>query len=571
MMAFSDPFSEVAAVLAVAAAVGALAFWLRQPLIIAFIFVGILLGPAGLDWVHALDQVDLFAKLGIGLLLFVVGLKLDLHLIRSVGRVAMVAGLGQMLITAAIGYAVCLALGMTQMTAFYVTAALTFSSTVIIVKLLSDKREIDSLHGRIALGILIVQDIVVVILMIGMTAYGAEVQEPHLGKQTFEVIGKGVGFLAFIALATRFLLPSLLHSFARWPELLTLFAVAWAIGLASLGAGLGFSKEVGAFVAGVALAATPYKAILAARLVGLRDFLLLFFFIDLGVQIDMGHLGAALGPAILLSVIVLVGKPIMVMALVRGMSHTKHTAVTTGLTMGQISEFSLILAALGLNLGHIDKPAMGLITLIGLITFGLSTYMILYSHWLYRWLVPALGFLKPGTRSTVEKQVDSAGASPSSVNTIVFGLGRYGRNLVQELRQRGTTVLSVDFDPERVKYWRERGLVAVYGDLEDIELLHDLPLADARWVVNTIPGRDKCLVLLHALEHSKFSGRTALTADTMRHREFLLAAGADVVLLPFRDAAAEAASMLTSHSEPLPAPVPAIDKADDLETVQDDG
>ena len=261
----------------------------------------------------------------------------------------------------------------------------------------------------------------------------------------------------------------------------------------------------------------------------------------------------------------------MVMALVRGMSHTKHTAVTTGLTMGQISEFSLILAALGLNLGHIDKPAMGLITLIGLITFGLSTYMILYSHWLYRWLVPALGFLKPGTRSTVEKQVDSAGASPSSVNTIVFGLGRYGRNLVQELRQRGTTVLSVDFDPERVKYWRERGLVAVYGDLEDIELLHDLPLADARWVVNTIPGRDKCLVLLHALEHSKFSGRTALTADTMRHREFLLAAGADVVLLPFRDAAAEAASMLTSHSEPLPAPVPAIDKADDLETVQDDG
>ena len=570
-MTFSDPFYEIAAVLAVAAAVGTLAFWLRQPLIIAFIFVGILLGPAALDWVHALDQVDLFAKLGIGLLLFVVGLKLDLHLIRSVGRVAMVAGLGQMTMTAAIGYAVCLALGMMQMTAFYVTAALTFSSTVIIVKLLSDKREIDALHGRIALGILIMQDIVVVVLMIGLTAYGGETQEPHLGKQALEVIGKGVGFLALIAIATRFLLPSLLHSLARWPELLTLFAIAWAIGLASLGAGLGFSKEVGAFVAGVALAATPYKAVLAARLVGLRDFLLLFFFIDLGVQIDMGHLRAALGPAILLSVIVLVGKPIMVMALVRGMRYANHTAVTTGLTMGQISEFSLILAALGLSLGHIDKPTMGLITLIGLITFGLSTYMILYSHWLYRWLVPALRFLKPGTPHTDENQIDTARASPSSVNTIVFGLGRYGRNLVQELRQRGTSVLSVDFDPERVRFWRDRGLVAVYGDMEDIELFHDLPLADAQWVVSTIAGRDKCLVLLHALEHSKFCGRTALTADTMQHREFLLAAGADVVLLPFRDAAAEAASMLVSHKESCPPRASTIDEADGLETNQDNG
>ena len=151
MTTFSDPFSEIAAVLAVAAAIGALAFWLRQPLIIAFIFAGILLGPTGLDWVHALDQVDLFAKLGIGLLLFVVGLKLDLHLIRSVGRVAMVAGLGQMILTAVVGYAATLALGMAPMTTFYVAAALTFSSTVIIVKLLSDKREIDALHGRTAL------------------------------------------------------------------------------------------------------------------------------------------------------------------------------------------------------------------------------------------------------------------------------------------------------------------------------------------------------------------------------------------------------------------------------------
>jgi len=551
-MVFTDPFSEIAAVLAVAAAIGALAFWLRQPLIIAFIVVGIVLGPAGLDWVHALDQVDLFAKLGIGLLLFVVGLKLDPHLIRSVGPVATVAGLGQMTMTAVAGYAAALALGMTSMNAFYVAAALMFSSTVIIVKLLSDKREIDALHGRIALGILIMQDIVVVVLMIGLTAYGGNMQESHFGKQALEVIGKGVGFLALVAIVTRYWLPRLLRSLSHWPELLTLFAIAWAIGLASLGTGLGFSKEVGAFVAGVALAATPYRAILAARLVSLRDFLLLFFFIDLGVQIDVGHLGAAIGPAILLSVIVLVGKPIMVMALVGAMGHAKRTAATAGLAMGQISEFSLILAALGLSLGHIDGTTMGLITLVGLITIGLSTYMILYSDWFYKRLAPVLGLFRFRTTQSSELNGDAARAKPPSVDTIVFGLGRYGRNLAQELQRRGHTVLGVDFDPERVRFWQQRGLATLYGDLEDAELFHALPLADARWVVSTIPERDKSLVLLHALQHNKFAGRTALTAETMQHREYLLGAGADVVLLPFRDAAAEAVDTLALHSGARP-------------------
>ncbi len=560
MPVFNDPFSEIAAVLAVAAGIGALALWLRQPLIIAFILAGILLGPAGLDWVHSLDQVDLFAKLGIGLLLFVVGLKLDPFLIRSVGRVAVVAGMGQMIITATIGYLIALALGMEPMSAFYVAAALTFSSTIIIVKLLSDKREIDALHGRIALGILIMQDIVVILLMIGLTAYAVETHVPHFGNQMLEVIGKGIGFLVLVALATRFLLPDLLRSLARWPELLTLFAIAWAIGLASFGTGLGFSKEVGAFVAGVALAATPYRAILAARLVSLRDFLLLFFFIDLGVQIDMSHLGAALGPAILLSAIVLLGKPIMVMAFASALGYAKRTAATAGLAMGQISEFSLILAGMGLALGHINKETMGLITLVGLITIGLSTYMILYSNWLYERLAPAMRIFNFKAQHGAESPIGAEDGATSPVDIIVFGLGRYGRNLAHELQCRGRSVLGVDFDPERVSYLRQQGQTTIYGDLEDTELFHALPLAGTRWVVSTIPERDKCLVLLHALRHNEFAGSIAITAETIQHRQFLLDAGADVVLLPFRDAAAEAADILAAVGEKHATPTSKTDE-----------
>jgi len=165
-------FAQIGMILGLAVLGGVLAQQLRQPLIVAFIGVGILLGPSGFSLVEQRTEIELFARLGIALLLFVVGLKLDLHIIRSVGPVALASGLGQVLFTSALGYVIALGLGMSSVTALYVAVALTFSSTIIIVKLLSDKREVDSLHGRIAVGFLIVQDIVVVLVMIGLTAYG---------------------------------------------------------------------------------------------------------------------------------------------------------------------------------------------------------------------------------------------------------------------------------------------------------------------------------------------------------------------------------------------------------------
>ena len=298
---------------------------------------------------------------------------------------------------------------------------------------------------------------------------------------------------------------------ARPGELLVLFAFAWAILLASVGDALGFSKEVGAFLAGVSLASTPYREAIAARLVSLRDFLLLFFFVDLGAQLDMSLLGAQVGDALVLSVFVLVGNPLIVMAIMGYMGYRKRTGFLAGLTVAQISEFSLILGALGLSLGHLAPEAMGLITLVGLITISASTYMIIYSHPLYDALRPWLGVFE--RRSPREPGGDAA-EGLERVAAVVFGLGRFGSGTVGELRARGAGVIGVDFNPETVRRRECAADRVVYGDAEDPEFLATLPLGRTGSVVSTLRERDVNMALLHGLEHQGYSGTIAVTCRT---------------------------------------------------------
>lgn len=543
MPAFESVFYEIAALLAVAALVGAIGVLLRQPLIVAFIAAGILVGPSGFEWVAASDQVDLLAKMGIALLLFVVGLKLDLQIIRSLGPVALATGLGQVLFTSIVGYFIAIALGMSPVTALYVAVALTFSSTIIIVKLLSDKKEIDALHGRIAVGFLIVQDIFVVLVMIGLTALGVGTGAApgQFGLEMLSVLLKGVIMLVLIALLMRYVLPRLTQHLARSVELLVLFAIAWAVLLASVGDALGFSKEVGAFLAGVSLASTPYRESIGARLVGLRDFLLLFFFIDLGAGLEIATLGSQLGAALVLSLFVLLGNPLIVMIIMGAMGYRKRTGFLAGLTVAQISEFSLIMVALGLSLGHLDAETVGLVTLVGLITISGSTYMILYSHVLYERLAPWLGVFE---RRNPHREAAFDGAPEGDEDAIVLGLGRYGHGVIQALRQRGCNALGVDFDPETVRLLQRDGHAIRYGDAEDPEFLGSLPLGRVKLVISTAHERQVNLALLQGLRHHGYRGRVAVTAHNRHDAELLRQAGADMVLQPFADAAKEGVDRL---------------------------
>ncbi len=384
-----EHFSELALLLIIAAASGAVAMRLRQPVLIAYIVVGIVVGPAVLGFVSAHDQIDLLAQMGIAVLLFLVGLKLDLAHVRHIGPVALATGLGQLAFTIAIGFVLVLLLGRTPLEALYVAVALTFSSTIIIVKLLSDKREIDALHGRIAVGFLIVQDLAVVLAMMVVSALGGG------GDGPTEVILSLLWRVALAAVALyllmRYALPRAVATMARSQELLLVFAIAWGVGLAALGDWAGFSKEAGAFLAGFSLASTSYRDGISARLTGIRDFLLLFFFIDLGAKLDLSTLGGEFWPALGLSLFVLIGNPLIVMAIMGYMGYRKRTGFLAGLTVAQISEFSIIFIAMGISLGHVGNEALGLVTLVGVTTIAVSTYMILYSHPLYERLAPWLG------------------------------------------------------------------------------------------------------------------------------------------------------------------------------------
>ena len=537
---FADAYTEFTVLLLTAAVIGALGVRLRQPLLVTYIVVGIAVGPSVLGWVAAHDQIDLLAQIGVTLLLFVVGLKLDMHLVRNLGSVALATGLGQLLFTIVFGYLIALALGMSAMTALYVAVALTFSSTIIIVKLLSDKREIDSLHGRIAMGFLIVQDIAVVVAMMVLGAHHAGSGEGGWLTIAATVAVKLALVLVVIAALMRYVLPRLLHRMAGSPELLLLAAVAWGTTLATAGELLGFSKEVGAFLAGFSLASTPYREAMSTRLTSLRDFLLLFFFIDLGAKLDLSTLGGDLGPAVVLSLFVLIGNPLIVMAIMGWMGYRKRTGFLAGLTVAQISEFSIVFVAMGITLGHVGQDALGLVTLVGLVTITLSTYMILYSQRLYARLKPWLGRFERRVPFR-ELAVEQNEAGPAEAEVIVFGMGRYGKHLAQRLVRLETRVLGVDFDPETVAHCRQRGIPIRFGDAEDPTFPETLPLAGTRWVVSTLPQLDVNLGLLDALRRHGYRGRVAMTAHAPADILRLEHAGVDRVLQPFDDAAEFAA------------------------------
>jgi Kef-type K+ transport system membrane component KefB/Trk K+ transport system NAD-binding subunit len=545
-------FHEIAWLLLGAAAVGLLGAALRQPVIVSFIAVGIAAAAFFDSSAETASQIRFLAELGVALLLFLVGLKLDWRLITTLGPVALATGLGQVFFTAGVGYPIGLALGLDWLASLYVAVALTFSSTIIIVKLLSDKRELETLHGRIALGFLIVQDIVVVLAMVVLSTIGIGAVQVQGGPARLLAIGASLfGVVAVLVLFVRYLADPLMAWLARTPELLVIGAIGWAATAAAIGDTIGLGKELGGLAAGVSIGSTPYRDMISARLSPLRDFLLLFFFLSIGATLDLSTLGQDFTRAAVFSLFVLIGNPLIVIVIMAWMGYRTRTGFLAGVTVAQISEFSLVFMAMGLSLGHVDQSAVGLVTLVGLVTIALSVYMITYSQRLYAWLRPLLRPFDFGPWREAAAENDEG---KPAVDVIIFGLGRFGSQLLRRLENAGYNVLGVDLDSQAIKRFSREGYQVRYGDVTEQEFWAELPLSQARWVVLSVPYGTMLLTdphsgLLTALRTHRFGGRVAITARNDEEAQRLQEGGIDVVLHPFDDAATSAVNQITDLDE----------------------
>ncbi len=540
-------FYQMAALLLLTGMLGFIAVKLRQPLIVAFIAVGLFAGPDVLGLVDADNHlIKTLAELGIALLLFMVGLKLDVGLIRRLGLPALTTGLAQVLLTALLGGFLLNLLGYDSKTAALGGIALSFSSTIIVVKLLSDKRAIDSLYGKMALGILIVQDIVVILSMVAVAALSGP--EATGGANAYLMVGVKVLILTVVTgFFIHYVANPLTRSLSRTPELMMIFAIGLAAFMAALCHHLDLSKELGGLLAGVALASTPHHNVIAARLVSLRDFLLLFFFVSLGAQMNISILGGQIGPALLLTVFVLLIKPLLIMGVMVASGYRKRTSFMTGISLAQISEFSLIFIAMTAGLGLVPEETIGLFTLTGLLTIGLSCYAITYNTVLHEMLERHLP-LKD--RKTVKYPEETENYPlVGKYDVIVFGLGRYGSAMARKFQENGQTVLGVDFDPMAVRAAGKANIHAIYGDAADPELPITLPLHKARVVVfafhHYFTGpmtTDLRHTLAHILRDHGYKGHIAATSHNPDQNQALKSHGIDLVLNPFEDAARHGAN-----------------------------
>lgn len=526
-------FFEITLTFLLATGLGIVARWLRQPTILGYIVAGIVVGPLGVLTLDNPEVLDALAELGIAFLLFLVGMEMRFDELRHVGRAALLTGAGQIVFTSVIGYGLLRLLGYAPLVSLYVAVALTFSSTIIVVKLLSEKNALESLYGKIVVGFLLVQDFVALGFLILLTSMPTGVPA-SLAALPWAAIGlafaKGAA-LALVSLAAgRWLMPGLLKSVGRSQELVFLTSLAWGLGFAALAShpALGLSVEIGAFVAGLALTGSFERHQIVARVKSLRDFFIVSFFIILGSKMALSDVRAVAWPAALLSLFVLVGNPLIVLAIMGGLGFPARVSFLSSVTVAQISEFSLILMALGAKLGHVGSEAVSLVTVVGIVTIAASSYLILHSDAVYRLLRAPLRIFEFGHRRRTAKPANP----PPKGHVVLVGCHRMGHNILDSLREMHKDFTVVDFNPEVVERLGRRSIAAIYGDATDPEIAERAGLADARLVISTIPTFDDSLRLLAFLGKRNPSAKRILTAEDEAEAVALYEHGADYVLLP---------------------------------------
>lgn len=534
-------FIEISILLAITTVITLGVRLLKQPLVVGYILSGIVAGPYLLNVLHSQDELQLFSKVGIVFLLFVVGLHLNPKVIKEVGVVSLITGMGQVLFTSLIGFGLALLLGISLLEAVYVAIALTFSSTIIILKLLSDRGDLHKLYAKIAVGFLLVQDIVATLVLIAVTVVSSP-SDKSISYVLAEIGVKGLAIVIALILIAKYVLPRLLQYVAKSQEFLFLFSLAWGTGLAALFYVAGFSIEIGALVAGVTLSVSPFADEIASRLKPLRDFFIVIFFLLLGSQMVLSNIGQIVIPALVFSVFVLVGNPLIVIILMLLSGYKLKTGFLSGLTVAQISEFSLILATLAFEVGHISQQTLSLITLVGLITIAGSTYLIMYADQIFDALRPYLKPLKVFARSTAKKEVQG-----EDHHTILFGYSRVGKQVFSSLVASDHEVLVVEINPEAVSALDAEGVAVTFGDAADVEFLQELPASKPQLIISTIPDITTNRLIIKTMKQR--NQKVAIVAIAYNHEEAheLYDLGVSYVIVPHHLGAEQVIELFEKH------------------------
>jgi len=517
-------FFQIGGVIVIAAALAFLVRAFKQPLIIAYLLAGILVGPAFLSLTRSTEAFETLSKLGISFLLFTVGLGLNWRKIKEVGAVSVASGFAQVFFTSVIGFFIARFLGLDVNTSIFVSIAFSFSSTIIIIKMLMDKEDLDTLYGKITVGFLIVQDLIAMIILLVLGAIGK-------GSTPIEILSgsliKGLIMVVVFWFLSAKVVPHLVKFAASSQELLLVFSLGWCFAVAGILTFFGFGVEIGALIAGVSLSGTHYEREINARIKPLRDFFLILFFVVLGSQLEIASAATMIWPIVIFSLYVLIGNPIIMMLVLRALGYHPQTGFLTGVTTAQVSEFSFIMLGAGVSLGLVSPSAVTLAAAVGLITIAGSTYLIKENEKIYEWLRPLLRvFEKQRVKHAAKARAQAA------PDVILFGCHRTGEILLEEVRQLGHKYLVVDYDPNVIEELKRRRIPAVYGDAGDNDFLKELQVKKTKMLLSTIPDVTTSLELLLFLKEENFTGTAIVAARSPEEAMECYALGAAYVIVP---------------------------------------
>ena len=523
-------FLQLAVALSLSSLFGYVVLKLKLPLVVAYLLAGVAISLVSLIDPHHSQVFEILPEIGIAFVLFLIGMELDLREIKLLGLPIIIAALGQIIISTFAGLTLAGMLGFEFTESIYLGLGLAFSSTVVVVKMLIEKRDLASLYGKLSIGILLIEDLVAIavlmIISVGGSAFGLGFQE---SLPLITLVLKAIGLFVLTFLLSKYVLERIFDSVAKSVELLFLTAITWCFAFTSLAVLLGFSVVIGAFLAGVALASSPYHLQIQGKIKPLRDFFLTLFFVYLGLQTKVSDFVGAWPAILVFTVFALAIKPVLYILILGIFGFRKHTLFQTGLNLSQISEFSLVVLLVGVNEGLASPLALSVMAAVAVLSITLSSITIAYSKPLFKLFSPILSFFE---RKNGAHFMESKLEEQFNDHVVVIGAHRVGGPVVKYLEQQKIPFIVMDFNPHIVQDLREKGRHVIYGDLGDPEILDSLQLERAKLILSTARDMSDNEMLLEECKRRKIKAKIVARALDKNHADALKALGADYVILP---------------------------------------